>query len=163
LLVARERFDSYDLPLHHSTRRPAIKKVRKISARTKVFYCAVVVITMCLAFMLTSKYAQMASVGYEIDTLKKQAHVLDTENQALHNELAGLKSLDHIEYLATTKLGMQKPELAEGVQFVPVEYSIAGSDENISGKAAVGEMNRNPQAKEKKNSLVQALVNIING
>lgn len=160
MLVARERFDTYDLPQRYSVRRPGRKKVRKISARTRVFYCTVVTIAMCLAFIITSKSAQMASVGYEIEALKKQVHALDAENQALQNNLAELKSLDHIEYLATTKLGMQKP-MAEGVQFVPVEYPKAGSEDISTGIASRGETNQNPRAEE-KNSLVQALVKIIN-
>jgi cell division protein FtsL len=163
LLVASERFDTYSLPHEYGKRRLKSKRVRKISARTKVFYCVVVIITMALSFMLTSKSAQIASIGYEIAALKEQVRALDAENQALQNKVAELKSLERIEYVATAKLGMQRPEQAEGVQFVPVEYSKAGSGENVTALASGAEEEKQPQAGKKRNSLVQSLVQIING
>ena len=163
MLVARERFNSYDLPLRGNTSQSRVKRVRKISVKTKALYCAIVLITMGLAFLLTSKYAQIASVGYEIVALKKQAQALEAENQVLLNKVAQFKSLDNIEYVAVTKLGMQKPEMAEGVQFVPVEYSKSGSKLSaVETVAETGTDNR-PAPREKKNSLVQTLATMING
>lgn len=164
MLVARERFDYQDLPLHDDRSRQ-IKRVRRINPRTRLMYCSLALMALCLAFWVTSRYAQITSVGYDIISVKKQVQELDTENQLLQNKIAQLNSLQNIEYVATTKLGMQKPELAEGVQFVAVEYSKAGSRAEDLGMASASQSNTAQTAKkvEKRSFLVQALANIING
>lgn len=164
MLVARERFDYQDLPLFKDTARQ-VKRVRRINPRTRLMYCSLALMALCLAFWVTSRYAQITSVGYDIVGIKKQVQELDTENQLLQNKIAELNSLQNIEYVATTKLGMQKPELAEGVQFVPVEYSKAGSRAEDLEVASASDNNTTQVAKkvEKRNFLVQALANIING
>ncbi len=161
MLVARERFD-YDLPLHYG-KRPQIKRVRRIRTQTKMVYCSIVLVTLCLAFLVASRYAEIAKTGYDILALKKQVQSLEVENQAFQAKIDELKSLKNIEYLATTRLGMQEPELAEGVQFVPVEYSKAGSKEAV-GIASADDTDKQPgQEKQKRNFLVQTLAKIING
>jgi len=162
LLVARERFD-YDFPLHYSIKRPQVKKVRKIGTPTKVVYCSIVLVFLCLAFLVASRYAEIAKTGYDILALKKQVQSLEVENQALQAKIDELSSLKNIEHLATTRLGMQKPELAEGVQFVPVEYSKAGSRDAV-GIASADATDKSPdQEKQQRNFLVQTLAKIING
>lgn len=165
MLVARERFDYQDLPRYDGTSQSQVKRVRRISPRTRLVYCSLVLMAMCLSFLITSRYAQITSVGYDIVALKKQVQEVDTENQLLQNKIDELKSLQNIEYVATTKLGMQKPELAEGVQFVPVEYSKAGSRKKELGlaSAANGESAQAAGSTEKRNFLVQALASLING
>lgn len=166
MLVARERFDYQDLPLYEGTGPSQLKRVRRINAKTRFVYCSLVLMGLCLAFLVTSRYAQITSVGYEIVTLKKEMQSLDTENQLLQNKLAELNSLQHIEYVATTKLGMEKPELAEGVQFVPAEYSKAGLRAKELGPEsasnAVAQDAVTPTGGE-RNFLVQALASLING
>lgn len=165
MLVARERFDYQELPVRENRRQSRIYRVHKVGARTKVAYGALLLLALSLAFMVTSRYAQIASVGYEIVALKKQVQDLDTENQVLANKVAELDSLQNIEYVATTRLGMQKPELAEGVQFVPVEYSKAGSGDEGVGVAENDSAGarETPKTAEKTNYFVQALAKIING
>lgn len=164
MLVARERFDYQDLPLFKETGRK-IKRVRRISPRTRFMYCSLTLLALCLAFWVTSRYAQITSVGYDIISVKKQVQEIDTENQLLQRKIAQLNSLQNIEHVATTKLGMQKPELAEGVQFVPVEYSKAGSRAEDLGMASASQSNTTQTANkvEKRSFLVQALANLING
>jgi len=120
--------------------------------------------------MLASKQAQVASAGYDILALQKQLQELNTENQLLQSKVAELKSLHRIEYVATVKMGMQKPEMAAGVQFVPVQYpktgtgdvgmaSAAGTDDKdgIASAAGIEEKTR-----FKRSPFVQALARLIN-
>ncbi len=159
MLVAREYMDYENLSPGYDHRRPQVVRVRRIGMKTKFVYCLVVVIALALAFLVTSRHAQIASTGYDILALRKQVQALETENQALANRIDELKSLPNIERIATTRLGMQKPELAEGVQFVPVEYSEAKYN---PGVASTGREQK-PPAEQKRNFLVQALARIING
>lgn len=164
MLVARERFDYQELPLDGDKGRK-IKRVRRIKPRTGFAYCSLAMILLCLAFLVTSRYAQITSLGYDIVSVKKQVQELDTENQLLQNKISQLNSLQHIEYVATSKLGMRKPEQAEGVQFVPVEYSKAGSKTANVEIASDSQSNPTQTAKKvaKRSFLVQTLVNLING
>lgn len=162
MLVARESFNYDALPQRGNSKKPRKRRVRKFKAGTTAVYCAIVLVTLSLAFMLASRQAHIASAGYDIVSMGKQAQSLSADNEALQSKVDQLKSLENIEYMATTKLGMQKPELAEGVQFVPVEYSKADSRNNI-GVAAIDESNMSVKPQHKKNSIVQALAKIING
>jgi cell division protein FtsL len=152
LLVARERADNYKLSQQPARVRNTVKRARKLKAKSKLFYCAVFFVALCLAFLITAKYAQITSMGYEIVNIKKQAQALNLENQAIQNKIDELKALKNIEYIATTRLGMKKPELVGGVQFVPVEYSKTGLKETTG--VVAGESLNNEKT-QKRNSIVR--------
>lgn len=162
MLVAKERFDYQSLPLDYNYRKVQTKKVRKAGPRVKTFYCFLVLLALTLAFLVASKHAQIASAGYGIVDLKKQMQMLETENQVLEGQVEKLKALENIERVAMVKLGMQKPEFAEGVQFVPVEYSKAWSNSAV-GVASAADIQTEPELEPKKSSIVQALVKLLNG
>lgn len=160
LVAKKERFDYNDLP-QVINEKPRVKRVRKVRTATKSSYFAVALIFLALAFVLTARHAQIDTVGYELIALKKQQQALVMENQVLQSRLDQLKSLENIEYIATYKLGMQKPENAEGVQFVPVEYSKARSEDKT--RTTWGDdVKKGSKPQQKKNSIVQALASIIN-
>lgn len=167
MLVARERFDYQDRPLYQDRGRQ-VKRVRRINPKTRFLYCGLALVALFLAFWVTSRYAHITSLGYEIIGAKKQLQELATDNQLLQNKIVQLNSLNNIEYIAIAKLGMQKPELAEGVQFVPVEYSKAGSPVKHLGIASATHSKPTQAAQdakktEKRSFLVQALATLING
>ena len=162
MLVAKERFDYQSLPPEQHNTETSVRRVRRVRAKTKFVYCVIAVVTLCLAFLLVSRNAQMASAGYDILTLRKNLQELDTQNQILQRKIDQLKSLERIQYVATARLGMEKPELAEGVEFVPVEYSKTGS-EGILGVASASGIQEEFLEKQKRNALVQALARLING
>lgn len=162
MLVARERFDYYELPpqKQNNNSQSRVRKVRKARANNKKGYCVAVIVTLILAFWLTSRHAEITSTSYELIALNKQAQNLTVENQSLQSQVDELNSLDNIEYIATTKLGMQKPETAEGVQFVPVEYKTGSK---VIASKADNAQNIKTKQNPKRNFLVQALAKIING
>lgn len=162
MLVARERFDYYELPPQKVNNRPQVRKVKKTKASNNIGYCTAVIVTLIMAFWLTSRHAEITSTSYELIALQKQAQALSVENQSIQSQVEELNSLDNIEYIATTKLGMQKPESAEGVQFVPVEYSKTGP-KVIANDAGGSADNHKAKQPPRRNFLVQALASIING
>ena len=162
MLVAKERFDYHSLPISHSKRKAQTRKIRKAGTALKVFYGFLLTLTLFLAFLVASRHAQITSAGYDIVNLKKQLQTLHSENQVLQSKVEEMKALSNIEHVATVKLGMQKPEFAEGVQFVPVEYSKAWSDSAV-GVASAAEIQTGPKAEPRKSFIVQALVKLLNG
>lgn len=161
MLLARNSFDYNELPAFTTGKRPQTRKVKKISRQTKVGYSLIVFLTLVMAFLLTARGAEINSAGYEMIALKKQCQTLGVENQLLQSQISQLMSLQNIEYKAINKLGMQKPELAEGVQFVPVEYSNTGLQVSARTASAKG-ASKEVASMQQKNSLVQALASIIN-
>ncbi|WP_418790572.1 hypothetical protein [Phosphitispora sp. TUW77] len=163
MLVARECFDYRNLPREQHNNRTVVRKVRRVKAKPKFVYCVIAVVTLCLAFLLVYRNVEIASAGYDIIALRNQLQELKTENQILQCKIDEMKSLENIEYLATVKLGMEKPELTEGVEFVPVESSKFGSN-GLTGIASAAEVLEEPvEEQQKRNSLVQALTSLING
>lgn len=163
MLVARERFDYIENPPQKVNRAPRVKKRHGVKRQTKVGYFTAITVFLVMAFFLTARHAQMTSTSYELIALKKQAQSLAVENQALQSKIDKLNALENIEYIATVKLGMQKPEAAEGVQFVPVEYSKAGAKVAAQEKTPEKTDVKVSQQGSRKNFIVQALAKIING
>ncbi|WP_192868107.1 cell division protein FtsL [Calderihabitans maritimus] len=62
-----------------------------------------------IGLLLTYEYARLAATGYKITRVKQEIAALQSANEKLQLEIAKLKSLERIEIIATTKLGMEKP------------------------------------------------------
>ena len=104
-------------------------------------------------------YAQIVSTGYQIYKLRMQTASLDMQAKDLSEELERLSSLDRIEMVATTKLGMVRPDLktmvvvqTEPVKKTTLEDETSSSAENIHLAAG---------ADKKKNWVIEALVNLV--
>jgi cell division protein FtsL len=66
------------------------------------------------AFVLGAMYiyfnAQVTTVGYRLENLKRQVAAIEMENQSLEMVIGKQDSLARVETLATTKLGMVLPK-----------------------------------------------------
>jgi cell division protein FtsL len=85
-----------------------VRKTKKALPRLQLI--AFVAVGFVTLLALTSMYVMMAMIGYQITDLKGQIATRQTENKKIELEINRLKSLDRIETIATTKLGMTKPE-----------------------------------------------------
>ncbi|MDI6710568.1 MAG: cell division protein FtsL [Thermoanaerobacterales bacterium] len=76
-------------------------------------WCGAVTILLLVSLVLgvgVSFYStQVVKVGYNLTTLKQEIARLDAENQNLEAALGRLDSLERVETVATTKLGMVAP------------------------------------------------------
>lgn len=74
--------------------------------------------------------AQVVKVGYDLTTLKQEIARLDAENQNLEAALGRLDSLERVETVATTKLGMVPPS-ERNVMYVALNQPV---DEPLKGE-----------------------------
>jgi len=138
LILAKEK--PYELP-EVTTKPVRAKKVitgKKGVAPRRVAVIATIVLGFAALLSLTSMYASMAMTGYKIATLKQEINTMQTENKRLELKLHRLKSLDRIEQIATTKLGMTKPDKFAYIVIDkpgagnPVHVADAGSDKKVA-------------------------------
>lgn len=78
----------------------------------------IVLVTMVLAAFLsglfmTSKHVQVTVLGSEINQIKKQINALKKENERLQLDIARLSAPERVATIASTKLGMQEPDVRQ--------------------------------------------------
>ncbi|HJG07969.1 cell division protein FtsL [Megamonas hypermegale] len=76
--------------------------------RTRCMILFAITTIMAVFFILRSGVA--ASEAYQLNQMKRQATVLETENSRLHLEIAHLKSPERIQQIAQQELGMILPD-----------------------------------------------------
>lgn len=91
------------------------KKKVKIGPMLSFVVLACMIVTIFLSYVAI--HAGMAKTACEISLMKKQLNNLQNDNEQLQLQIMNLTSLDRIERVARTRLGMARPE---EVQFVSV-------------------------------------------
>lgn len=104
-------------------------------------------------------YAQIVSTGYQIYKLRMQTASLDMQVKDLSEELERFSSLDRIEMVATTKLGMVRPDLKTMV-VVRTEPAKKTTLENETSSSAEDKYLAGG-ADKKNNWVIKALVNLV--
>jgi cell division protein FtsL len=151
LILAKEK----PLLLPEAAPAPLRKKAtaRRNRVAPRVAVIGAIVVGFAVLLSLTSMYATIGMTGYKIATLKQEINAMQTENKRLELKLYQLKSLDRIENIATTKLGMVQPEqFAYLVMDKPAGTSEAKVAETASGKKV---------ADGKRHPLIQAVTDFL--
>jgi len=76
-----------------------------------------IILFLFILFIYALQRISILSLGYEMESLKKDLQVLEQTHKSLLLEKASLESAERIEKLATSYLGMKKPEY-EQIVFV---------------------------------------------
>lgn len=92
-----------------SQARSQSRKAKARSLSLSTVFAGFVLCVVCLATGITARQAELARIGYEIGTLKKELAVLQAEHQLLDVEVARLQSFDRVES-AAAELGMHRPD-----------------------------------------------------
>ncbi len=148
------------------------KKSRRTRKRTRVHYfprrerlvlTGMVLLVFCAGILVVFFYAQVLAAGYQLNQVKKQLNDLNIETKALTENVARLSSLERVEKVATTRLGMVKPDTS---QMILVKVDLPAADSG--GGARLEERSGPPPeavaaAQEKNNWIIQALVRLVAG
>lgn len=122
MLLAKENYAQYgnqeQLPV--PKKKVRIRKRRKLKLKPAFVVASSLVLVFFLGLLLASQYARIATTGYDIVYMKKELAELKTDNERLHSQYNELQSLERVEKIATTKLGMVPPS-GEGFIYIPVE------------------------------------------
>jgi cell division protein FtsL len=164
VVVAQERYEHYSLPEkeNRNIRRP---KRNFVPNKAKYSLTLLVLMLFGTGMLIAYYYTQVAISGYEIVKLNKQVATLQQETDSLAEEVNSLNTLGRVEYLATNKLKMVKPDSKD---VVVVKANLAA--DNNQGNTTVPETGKlQAQAEQQaqgpsaagSNKVVQAFVNLI--
>ncbi|MDA8213466.1 MAG: cell division protein FtsL [Clostridia bacterium] len=118
MILAKEKHDyrSWEVPKEAPQKK--VRQAPKKQKKAQKGYLLIVILAFILGIVIAARYTQAAVVGYQLNKLNGELALLEKENQQLNVALNQLKSLDRIEKIATTKLGMVSPQ---EVQFVAIQ------------------------------------------
>ncbi|MFZ5651470.1 MAG: cell division protein FtsL [Bacillota bacterium] len=133
MVVAQERYDHYSLPEEDSrvNRHP---RRSRLPREGKLALLGLVLLTFCIGMMIAYYYSQVLITGYKATSLGNELAALRQETVSLGEEVDRLNSLDRIEYVATHKLKMVKPDSKD---IVVVRADTAGEGGRIKTSGAV--------------------------
>lgn len=93
--------------MHPPVRRTRPKRLRR---RGQLALTALILLCFALGIVISLFYAEMIITGYQISRLEKNLANLELETRGLSEEMSKLSSLERVEAVATTRLGMVKPD-----------------------------------------------------
>jgi len=123
LAAERKRYSyeqDYAFESDHSPKRN-VKKKKSVKFRTVLL----IVIGFMLGLTVILRYAYIVENKYQLESMKKELIKIERENQTLKVQLTKLKSLDRIENIATSELGMIEPDIDNIIFIKSPEFSIA--------------------------------------
>jgi cell division protein FtsL len=110
--------------------KPEAKKANNLAVKVAIVSC--VLLAVITGLLLTATHTQITYKTDNIIQLKREISDLQNANERLKLEIARLKSLDRVEFIATTELGMIQPGIND------VEY-IAFEDTNMEAEPALSD------------------------
>ncbi|MBO8136618.1 MAG: cell division protein FtsL [Desulfotomaculum sp.] len=116
MLLAREKLE-YGAPYEsvpekqklNEKRQSRTRVSRQAIVRKKVTLTFMVLCCFVMGIMVAYYYAQIAYLGYKIDSLERRLAELRLESHSLDQKVSKITSLQYIEAIATSELGMVKP------------------------------------------------------
>lgn len=129
--VAQENF-SYQLPEEKQIeiQQPQRQLSRRVVRRGKIMLVGCILSMFVMGVTVAYYYAQVAAVGYQISQLQNELTILQTEQDYLESQANQLLSLQRVEAIATTKLGMVKPDPNEVVLVAALPKDSQGQQKN---------------------------------
>lgn len=111
-----------------------------------------------LAILTSILYARILLTGYQIVRAQKEVAALEVQTRSLMEEVSRLSSLERVEALAVSRLGMTKPDDRKLI-LVQIEDS-GNASPRTSASPGTSQVKEAPQ--ERYHWLLQALVELIN-
>jgi len=165
LVAVQERpnYTSYTSLSEEYGLRERRSKTRPLPRRQQLILAGLALLVFCAGVFIVFFYAQMVITGYQIHKLQREAASLDMQVRDLSTELARLSSLERVEMVATTRLGMVRPDLKTMVvvRTEPEKETASGGVPEQTAKAK-GSYSVSEAGKE-RNWVIQALVNLVDG
>ncbi|OAT81815.1 cell division protein FtsL [Desulfotomaculum copahuensis] len=158
MIVAREQ------PYHQSPpgekRRPVPDpRPNTLPRRRQLALTGLVLLAFLTGIAVCYLHAQIMTTGCQIVSLQKNLGDLNVETRELSEQVAGLSSLQRIEQVATTRLGMVKPD-NKNVVLVQATPQPSGSAAAAPSRTKPAGVVRVPAAKD-RNWVLQALAELV--
>ncbi|MGQ9498036.1 MAG: hypothetical protein ACUVRC_08060 [Desulfotomaculales bacterium] len=151
MVLAQER--PITLEPYASARRRA--RPRPAVHRGQVWLLCLLVFTFICGLILVFAHGQVAVIGYRLTNLQCEVAALAAENGTLEAALSELDSLDRVERVATSRLGMVRPGQAD-VLYVALD---------TAGQEGSGSSQPGPRSQEStpcgEAGVIQALMELV--
>jgi len=105
-----------------------VRRLRRSSNSHKFLLLVLILFSFFLGAMIIYFQARICTLGYEICSLQQELAVLRVENHDLDERVQQMASLERVEMLATSKLGMVKPD-SSNVLVLSVDSEAQSLDE----------------------------------
>ncbi|MEW6697133.1 MAG: cell division protein FtsL [Bacillota bacterium] len=167
--VAQEKF-SYGLPQESQQQNAAPQRLlsKRAIRKGKILLTGGILALFLTGVSIAYYYAQVAAVGYQISEMQKELANLKAEQEYLESQANQLMSLQRIEAIATTKLGMVKPDPKEVVVVAALPKS-PQSGQNPTDQPPPGVTEYNAQEKDnhgqsesRKSPVIEAFMDMVN-
>lgn len=149
--------------------KAAPKLSQRAVRRGKILLTGCILALFMIGVTVAYYFAQLSSVGYQISQLQNQLAALQTEQEYLETQANQLLSLQRIEAIATTKLGMVKPDPQEVVLVAALPTGpVEGSPNSTSDKVSQGTEGNVAQGKDNhveassQSPVIEAFVSLVN-
>ncbi|MTI85253.1 MAG: cell division protein FtsL [Firmicutes bacterium] len=120
MIVAREQVqDNYGVPSaspREDKRKRSSLQAEHLSMRHRLISVGLIALTFVVGITISFYYAQVYITNYRIQNTQKQLAVLQQETDALYSDLAELSSLERVERVAISELGMVRPDGSDVVK-----------------------------------------------
>ncbi len=163
MVVAQEQPYYTSLP-KKSLRARKRTRVYRLPRRERLVLTGLVLLAFCAAILIVYFSAQVLIAGYQLNKLKKEINDLNIQTQAMTEDLARLTSLERVEKVATTKMGMIKPDTSRMILVKtgppvpdPGQVSLEDGPGEDSGQAPAA------VAQEKGNWIIRAFARLVAG
>ncbi|CCO08718.1 septum formation initiator family protein [Desulforamulus hydrothermalis] len=168
--VAQEKF-SYQLPEERQQQkaRPGRQLSKRAARRGKIVVTGCILALFLTGLTIAYYYAQVAAVGYQISRLQSEVANLQAEQEYLESQANQLLSLQRIEAIATTRLGMVKPDPKEVVLVAALPKSPQAASNSStnqlnkqeSSQSASGVQEQHKTGEIGKNPVIDALMDLV--
>lgn len=154
MVVAQEGYNHYSLPEEESR---VIRHPKKswIPSKGRYVITGLVLLTFCTGMLVAYYYSQVIASGYKIHSLSNDLAAISQETALLSEEVERLSSLDRVEYLATNKLKMVKPE-GKDVVLVRADLAAERDEKNNTGPGDLMDKQLEDGQSQGKSKVIQA-------
>lgn len=168
--VAQEKF-SYGLPQESQQQNAAPQRLlsKRAIRKGKILLTGGILALFLAGVSIAYYYAQVAAVGYQISEMQKELTNLKAEQEYLESQANQLMSLQRIEAIATTKLGMVKPDPKEVVVVAALPKSPQKGQKNPTDQIPPGgteyiaqEKDNHSQSESQKSPVIEAFMDMVN-
>jgi len=132
LLVAKQISQIYE-PERQVTGHPRPKRKKRSPVVEKILIVGCVLTGLAIGLILTATHAELNRRAAKIIQIKSEITSLQNDNERLKFKIAQLKSLDRIEMIACTELGMVKPGI-DNIRYIALEEN-SGKEKPLALKA----------------------------
>lgn len=164
MILARKQVD-YNLP-PETVQTPASlspkKTFHRLPIKRKLALVAMVLCCFVMGIMVAFYYAQVAYLGYKIDTLQHKMVDLRLESHNLDREITQITSLAQIEAIAKEELGMIRPNSEKVVAVAAISFpekSLAPNQHQQTGDTSMPEEAEKQQVP--RNEIIQAFAEMV--